>query len=321
MMTSRSIGCVTSPDGRSSAQGPSPILAIAAGPTTTSATSASMPWTGFLLEKHLSYPGERLSASIDRPVISMFTGQSAWIEYRGECGRFEPSMLRTGMIIVAPPGNLPDIRIKARMEMIHCALEQSFVDRIIDEMDCPPVHRPTFRAGIRDRSIQHILGMLMDELASKTQSGRLYVESLAHALAVRYLLLDRPSAPHLESRVSGLPLRLLNRVRERIEANLDADLSLESLAEEAGYSRAHFLRMFRVATGCTPHQYVLDLRLRRAQECLRMKNSSMIDIALSCGFSSQSHMTSVFRQRLEMTPGEFRRDLKNQMDRGQLSCA
>lgn len=115
------------------------------------------------------------------------------------------------------------------------------------------------------------------------------------------------SAGRPEARVSALPPRILNRVREKIDTNLDTDLSLESLAEESGYSRAHFLRMFREATGLTPHQYVLGLRLSRAQDYLRRKASSIIDVALSCGFSSQSHMTSVFRQRLEMTPGEFRR--------------
>jgi len=65
--------------------------------------------------------------------------------------------------------------------------------------------------------------------------------------------------------------------------------------------------MFREATGVTPHQYVLDVRLRHAQEWLRKKNSALIDIAAHCGFSSQSHMTSVFRKRLGVTPGEFRR--------------
>ncbi len=101
---------------------------------------------------------------------------------------------------------------------------------------------------------------------------------------------------------------MLSRVREKIEANLDADLSLETLAEESGYRRAHFLRMFRMSTGVTPHQYVMDLRLRRAQDQLRQRVSSIIDVAVSCGFSSQSNMTSLFRERLEMTPGEFRRN-------------
>jgi AraC family transcriptional regulator len=118
---------------------------------------------------------------------------------------------------------------------------------------------------------------------------------------------NRRTGPTERSRIAALPHRILNRVREKIEANLDTVLSLDCLAQESGYSRAHFLRMFRSATGLTPHQYVLGLRLRRAQDSLRKKDARIIDIAVSCGFSSQSHMTSVFRQRLEMTPGEFRR--------------
>ena len=114
---------------------------------------------------------------------------------------------------------------------------------------------------------------------------------------------DKPKA-----RVIGLLPRILNRIREKVEGNLDADLSLDSLAEESGYSRAYFFRIFREATGLTPHEYVLNSRLKRAQELLKQANSSIIDVALSCGFSSQSHMTSVFRRHLATTPGEFRRD-------------
>jgi AraC family transcriptional regulator len=110
-----------------------------------------------------------------------------------------------------------------------------------------------------------------------------------------------------ERRVLALPHSILTRVREKIEANLDTVLSLACLAEESGYSRAHFLRMFREATGSTPHQYVLSLRLSRARDSLKESAIRIIDIAVSCGFSSQSHMTTVFRRRLEMTPGEFRR--------------
>jgi AraC family transcriptional regulator len=106
---------------------------------------------------------------------------------------------------------------------------------------------------MRDGSIQRILGMLMDELEAERPSGRLYVDSLAYALAVRYVLLDVGGTRRSESRVAALVPRILSPVREKIEANLDADPSLESSAEESGHSRAHFLRVFRAATGFTPH--------------------------------------------------------------------
>jgi AraC family transcriptional regulator len=113
----------------------------------------------------------------------------------------------------------------------------------------------------------------------------------------------------LNSSVEPLPPRILCRIRDRIEAKLDAELSLASLAKESGYSRAHFLRMFRAATGLTPHQYVLERRLSTAQQLLRQSEMLLADIALKCGFSSQTHMNDVFRKRLGVTPLEYRRNI------------
>jgi AraC family transcriptional regulator len=293
----------------------SALLAIALGPTRIIRSSLRMSWQGILLEKHMSSPGERTSASIHAHVVSMFHSSPSRFEYRSLSGEYIAVLSRPRAIMLTPSGNVPDIRLHTSAEFIHCALEEGFVRSVINELDHAAV-RPQFRAGIQDKSIQRILGMLMDELEADRPSGRLYVDSLAHALATRYVLPDVGGTRRSEPRAVGLVPRILNRVRGKIEANLDADLSLESLAEESGYSRAHFLRMFRTATGLTPHQYVLDLRLRRAQEGLRQTGSSIIDVAVSCGFSSQSHMTSVFRRRFEMTPGEFRR---NALDRTQLS--
>jgi AraC family transcriptional regulator len=281
----------------------SPILAIAPGTTTILRSSLTMMWRGIVLERHLSTPGERVSASTDNHVISMIKGAPSRFDHRNLAGDFVACLARPGTIMITPAGPAPDMRLHTSSEFIHCAIENSCM---MEESDYVPT-RPVFRPALQNKSIQRIIELLLEELEAERPSGRLYIEALAHALAARYVRLDSGLKGTLEPRAPGLLPRILNRVRDKIEANLEADLSLDSLAEESGYSRAHFLRMFRAATGLTPHQYVLDLRLRRAQERLRRTGSSIIDVAVSCGFSSQSHMTSVFRQRLEMTPGEFRR--------------
>lgn len=285
----------------------STLLDIAPGPTRV-VGSSSRRWKGVVLEKHLTAPGERSGASIDRDIISMCVGSPVRFEHRLATGLFVACLNRPGTIMTTPSGPVPDIRLHSASEFIHCALDEGFKRGVIEELDRQPSSESVFRPGIQDKSIQRILGLLTEELETERPFGRLYVDSLAQALATRYLLLDGDLKSKSKSRVSALPSRILNRVREKIEANLDTDLTLDSLAEESGYSRAHFLRMFRAATGYTPHQYVLGLRLSRAQDSLRKKDSSIIDIALSCGFSSQSHMTSVFRQHLEITPAEFRRN-------------
>lgn len=286
----------------------SPLLAFAPGPTQVVGSSTSLCWKGVVLEKHLTSPGERSRASTDRDVISMSNGSAVHFEHRLATGRFVACLNRPGTIMTTPSGPVPDMRLNSSSEFVHCALDEDFKRSVIEGLDRKPSSACVFRPGVQDKSIQRILGLLTEELETERPLGRLYVDSLAQALATRYLLLDGDGRSLSGSRVSALPSRILNRVKEKIEANLDSDLSLDSLAEESGYSQAHFLRMFRAATGLTPHQYVLGLRLSRAQDSLRKKDSSIIDIALSCGFSSQSHMTSVFRQHLEMTPAEFRRN-------------
>ena len=91
--------------------------------------------------------------------------------------------------------------------------------------------------------------------------------------------------------------------------DLNADLDLRTLAAETGYSQRHFIRMFRAATGETPHRFVVRLRLECAKSLLRQHRASLIDVAASSGFSSHAHMTQVFRRVMGVTPSEYRNRL------------
>ena len=103
---------------------------------------------------------------------------------------------------------------------------------------------------------------------------------------MRILFLGRRTQPQTNNRaISALPRHVLRRIIKRMRS-FDRDLSLQSLANEIGYSRVHFVRMFRAATGYSPHNYLLNLKLERARELLKKPSMSLIDIALDCGFSS-----------------------------------
>jgi AraC family transcriptional regulator len=109
------------------------------------------------------------------------------------------------------------------------------------------------------------------------------------------------------SRCGKLQKRLLQRVLDRMKADLAADLDLSTLAAESGYSRSHFLRTFRAVMGCSPHQCLTNLRVEQAKTKLRENSISLIDIALDCGFSSHAHFSNTFRQMVGVTPSEYRR--------------
>lgn len=64
----------------------------------------------------------------------------------------------------------------------------------------------------------------------------------------------------------------------------------------------HFAAQFRRATGVRPHEYLLRRRIEHAQHLLRTSKQSVIDVALSSGFRSQAHFTTVFKRFVGQTP-------------------
>jgi AraC family transcriptional regulator len=92
-----------------------------------------------------------------------------------------------------------------------------------------------------------------------------------------------------------------------MRANLGAQLNLKTLSKESGYSRSHFLQMFRAATGQTPHRYMC---LEKAQTLMANRSIPLIDVAAICGSSSPANFATAFRSRYGSTPSLYRRNLR-----------
>jgi AraC-like DNA-binding protein len=104
----------------------------------------------------------------------------------------------------------------------------------------------------------------------------------------------------------GLSPGAMRRVREYIEAHLSDSIDLVTLAAVAGLSIHHFARGFKQSAGVTPHHYLTQKRVERAQDMLAKTDLSLSEIAYAVGFSDQSHLARHFRQMLGITPGQFR---------------
>jgi len=98
----------------------------------------------------------------------------------------------------------------------------------------------------------------------------------------------------------------LKRVMQYIDDNLDAKVTLQHLAAVAGLSRMHFAAQFRAAVGMRPHDYLLKRRIERAQELLQRADASLVDVALTVGFQTQAHFTTVFKRFAGDTPYQWR---------------
>ncbi len=111
----------------------------------------------------------------------------------------------------------------------------------------------------------------------------------------------RPARPKHPPRPEHQAIR---RVRDYLAAHLADKVSLDDLAETANLSRYHLLRVFKRATGVSPHSYHLQLRVAAARRLLR-QGQAIAEVAQDTGFTDQSHFTNTFRQMLGATPGQY----------------
>lgn len=86
--------------------------------------------------------------------------------------------------------------------------------------------------------------------------------------------------------------------------------SLKQIAARCGLSRSHFAKAFKVSLGTPPHRWLVQQRIQRAGEKLEQTNDSVSSIAVSCGFTDQSHLTRVFGAIVGASPAAWRRQRK-----------
>lgn len=103
---------------------------------------------------------------------------------------------------------------------------------------------------------------------------------------------------------SGLRPAALNRVTEYIHAHIDQKITIDSMATVAGISPFHFIRMFKISTGETPHQRIMDIRIREATYRLK-RGETQLETAIACGFVDQSHFSRTFKKHHGVTPKQF----------------
>jgi len=157
-----------------------------------------------------------------------------------------------------------------------------------------------------DPLLYHIAAVLQAVVTGKGVAGQLYAEVLANALAdhlLRRYAAGRQSAGALPGGLTPFKLR---RTVAYIQAHLERELPLVELAAIAQTSSSHFTRLFKQATGRTPHQYVLWCRMEQAKRLLIETDVPLIEIAYQVGCTDQSHFTALFRQHVATTPKAYR---------------
>lgn len=139
----------------------------------------------------------------------------------------------------------------------------------------------------------------------ETAERDVYVSTLVEALRA-HMLRGPAAAGDPGFPTSDFSAYRIHHVMNGVLQRPEAEHSIEALAAEAGLTPSHFCRVFKRATGISPHQYVMKARLERAQQMLGGTELSISQVADSLGFGSQSHFTRAFRAFTGQTPSGWR---------------
>jgi AraC family transcriptional regulator len=157
---------------------------------------------------------------------------------------------------------------------------------------------------IRDKLIEQMGLALHRELEISGVESSLYAESMSIALSAH--LVQNYSTTRIPPVLGVLSTRDLQTVKDYIEANLTAPLTVAELSEVVNLSIHHFAVLFRRTVGLTPHQYVIKMRIDRATILLKTTKQTIVTIAHLVGFHTQSHFTRIFHQHTQFTPKQYR---------------
>lgn len=247
--------------------------------------------------------------------VLIWTGGTTEVEIMG----FRPDVsgvpekrhtfLRTsGMIDLLPRGtHIKEIRWSG--DTTHCvsiALPPATLHALFGQapLELDATRGPIY--GIHDSHIMDLGTRLKMQAEANAPLGASYVQGLSIALAAYVTQRYNPKAVPQEPQ-GGLTAAQRSLLIDHIERNLALDLSVVDLSGLLGYSPDHFTRIFRKTFNATPHQYLTERRLEKAKAMLRDPRQSLTNVALECGFSSQSHLTVVFKRHTGVTPGLYRR--------------
>ena len=158
-----------------------------------------------------------------------------------------------------------------------------------------------------DPAVERLGRALLDADQVGGGFGQLYADSISIAIVARLLASAHNAAARERSGVAELARWRLKRALDYFDANLAEPIRLADVASAAGLSRMHFAAQFKAATGQSPHEFLLRRRIDRAQEMLAGTGLSVVDIALSVGFQTQAHFSTVFKRFAGQPPQTWRR--------------
>jgi AraC family transcriptional regulator len=242
--------------------------------------------------------------------VSIHVGPSVHISCRSGGYRHRGRAVH-GDIYIIPAGTPSLWEVKETDTFFMVSISPELLNLVAEEFNFDPGRiEIRNRFQVRDPQLENIGWALKAEMECGYPCGRLYLDSLAVAVAVR-LVCCHSSVSREPKKLNGrLSDRRLRQALDYIEDHLGQNITLGDIAAVVGLSVSHFKILFRESVGLPAHQYVIHRRVERAKSLLGEGKLSISQIAFETGFAHQSHLARHMRRVLGVSPKALRAMLR-----------
>lgn len=207
--------------------------------------------------------------------------------------------IRKGSVIVAKPGYIRHTVLPFKSLFVHLIIEDEEICEMLDK--CPAYFEPE-----RPYMYEEALRAIIAESTSDQPYKNIKVYDKLFSLFS--ILISNVQVYTFRDSNARSNIEVVKNAIEYMDERFCEDIDLEDVSRHVHLSRIYFRSVFVAATGMTPYRYIRNKRLSLAKQLILTTDKTFSNIAVACGFSSQSYMNSVFREEFDKTPKQFREE-------------
>ncbi|AXA53691.1 helix-turn-helix domain-containing protein [Pseudomonas thivervalensis] len=256
-------------------------------------------------EAHIVVP------AVAEPLLVWVLSGEAIVEERAAHGEWEANTVRRADFFLTTSPDPYEMRWQVTSPepfvVMHVYLGLALLERAIAEAGGSGAIQLREVSGGRDDVLSALLEQIRAELTRRGGTSALLIQGVGQCVAVHLARHYVDAGAEDMSRRNALPAFKLKRVIGLMEQHLAEPFRLADLAQAIDLSEYHFSRQFKRATGRSPSQYFIQLRMARARKLLMETERSVIDIGLEVGYGSASHFSQIFRREVGVAPSHYRK--------------
>ena len=218
--------------------------------------------------------------------------------------------LRAGAVSIYDLRSNPTANGISPFHSLHFYIPRRALDVIADMEDCGRVDEFRNQPGLgtEDAMLSGLGAALLPAFRRPEEADQIFVDHITLAAAAHALKAYGVGNKATQPMIAGLAPWQERHAKEILSSRLDGEIFVSDLANECGLPTGAFLRAFRQSTGTSPHRWLLQRRVDHAKLLLRRNlQITLREVAMACGFASESHLARVFKNLTGVHPETWRR--------------